>query len=90
MEFLKQELAEGPVPSRELLKKAKAEGISEKTLYRAKSSLGVVSKKEGRERWVWTFPEGYQKDAQGPVEPFVKILEPFMRILEPLKEVPDV
>jgi hypothetical protein len=56
VEFLKEELAGGPVPSKELLKKAKAEGISEKTLRRAKSLLGVESKMQGRERWVWTLP----------------------------------
>jgi hypothetical protein len=56
-EFLREELAEGPVPSKELLKKAKAEGISEKTLRRAKSLLGVESKMQGRERWVWMLPK---------------------------------
>jgi len=69
VEFLKQELAEGPVPSKELLKKAKAEGISERTLYRAKSSLGVVSKKEGKE-WVWMLPKDCQEDDQAPVHCF--------------------
>ena len=55
-EFLKEELAEGPVPSKELFKKAEAEGISETTLKRAKSLLGVKSKKL-REGWVWILPE---------------------------------
>jgi len=40
-EFLHRELQKGPVPTNTLTEKAKSEGISEKTLRRAKETLGI-------------------------------------------------
>jgi putative DNA primase/helicase len=50
--FLRQELKDGPVTWREIWDHAKAEGISERTLKRAKSELGAVTEKIGRV-WSW-------------------------------------
>ena len=45
--FLLEVLAKGPVPSTEIEKDAKANGIAQRTLFRAKSSLGVQAKRNG-------------------------------------------
>jgi hypothetical protein len=54
--WLDAQLAEQPVPSATILKKAKADGIAERTLKRAKAELGIVSEREGK-AWVWRLPE---------------------------------
>ncbi len=48
-------LAHGPVAAAEMEQKADEQGISPKTLQRAKSALGVVSLKRGG-RWYWQLP----------------------------------
>jgi AAA domain len=53
MEFLRIELAAGPVPALKLLREAHEQGISETTLRRAKLRLGVGSHKDGQLRWNW-------------------------------------
>jgi AAA domain/Bifunctional DNA primase/polymerase, N-terminal len=55
-EWLEAQLAESPVPSASVLKRAKADGIAERTLRRAKDELGIVSEREGK-AWVWRLPE---------------------------------
>jgi len=61
-EFLSDVLANGPVPSTDVIEGAKDAGISEKTLRRAKETMGVVSYREGgvgrrgAGRWVWKLP----------------------------------
>ncbi|MGI9048030.1 MAG: AAA family ATPase [Rubrobacteraceae bacterium] len=61
-DFLTDLLEAGPVPSDEVQKEARAAGIAESTLRRAKSSLGVKAEREGEPgkrgggRWVWTLP----------------------------------
>jgi len=53
-------LAEGGVPASEVIRAAKAAGISERTLKRAKHALRVQSKKRGSGRdscWFWYLPE---------------------------------
>ena len=61
-EFLTELLEAGPVPSDEVLKQARAAGITDSTLRRAKSALGVEAEREGEPgkrgggRWVWTLP----------------------------------
>jgi len=54
--FLKERLANGPVPQDDILDEAKGHGIAAKTLQRAKRKLNVVSAKEkgtmyGKWRW---------------------------------------
>jgi DNA repair protein RadA/Sms len=52
-EFLTKKLAKGPQFATELLADAKAEGISKRTLERAKKTVGARSKKisDGRSKW---------------------------------------
>jgi putative DNA primase/helicase len=56
-EFLSATLAGGSVDADEVIKEAKALGISEITLRRAKSELGVVAAKDSfRGPWQWALP----------------------------------
>jgi hypothetical protein len=57
VEFLTDELKDGPVSQRTIKADAVANGISDRTLRRAKSSLGVVTRKMGmKEGWTWGLP----------------------------------
>ena len=49
-------LADGAVEQNVILKEAESRGIKGKTLWNAKKSLGVQSKKTGN-RWSWMLPE---------------------------------
>ena len=51
-DFLRECLKDGPAPSTKVLKQAKANGISERTLNRAKKALDVKSFKE-KDTWFW-------------------------------------
>jgi AAA domain len=51
-EFLRQLLGDDPVAAEEVRKDARGAGISERTLKRAKSALGVKSRKQG-DAWHW-------------------------------------
>jgi len=53
--FLKKILGSTPVLATDIMEMADAEGISEKTLKRAKSELGIISRKTG-EQWYWILP----------------------------------
>jgi hypothetical protein len=53
--WLATELMKGPRPANELYEAADRAGISERTLERAKSDLGVVSQRAGR-GWMWNLP----------------------------------
>jgi hypothetical protein len=66
-EFLRDALSGGPVTQRTIKADANANGISEATLRRAKSRLGVIARKTGMDgRWVWELPPA--EDAQGAQE----------------------
>jgi hypothetical protein len=57
--FLAQQLHDGPRPSQELRSTARAAGIADRTLDRAKAQLGVVAQEEhvdGRNVWSWRLP----------------------------------
>src|SRR5215204_2102846 len=56
--FLRKVLADGPVDSGTVRKKAAEAGITEKTLKRAKAALGVGSSRAGSWRSVWSLPTG--------------------------------
>jgi putative DNA primase/helicase len=57
VEFLRDALAGGPVSRKTIKTDASANGVSEKTLRRAKSRLGVVTRKMGmKEGWIWEIP----------------------------------
>jgi hypothetical protein len=59
LRFLEQQLACGPRDRQMLLQQAEAEGISFRTLERAKAELGVLSQQrrhQGRNVWYWGLP----------------------------------
>src|SRR5215213_1284336 len=61
-DFLREVLSDGPRASKEIDREAKEAGITKITLNRAKQSLGVKARKEGRpgengQHWVWVLPE---------------------------------
>ena len=60
--FLRDLLSRGAVPQKDIEEAAKAEGISERTLRRAKQKLGVRARKDG-DRWLWEMPA--TQDGQG-------------------------
>jgi hypothetical protein len=53
--LLETALAHGPVPAADLMRQAEEQGISPKTLKRAKEALGVLSVKRGVQ-WFWELP----------------------------------
>lgn len=57
MDFLREVLADGPIWSVEVKKGAREAEISEATLKRAKTSVGVRSTKEADGSWFWSLPE---------------------------------
>lgn len=64
--FLRHALAAGPRPAAELERRAIAQGISSRTLDRARKQLGVQAcRQDGH--WVWALPApGERKDATVP------------------------
>lgn len=57
VDFLGEVLANGPVPSVEILPQARAQGFSERTLRRAKKHLGVLALRDGTlGLWKWELP----------------------------------
>lgn len=57
--WLKEALSDGPIPSTDIFRMAKANNIAEKTLRRAKERIGVQSFKEGMAqegKWYWRLP----------------------------------
>jgi hypothetical protein len=65
VEFLSQALSSGPLPSKGIEEQAKARGISGSTFRRAKTRLGVASRKEGFSGGWLLCIEGAHEDAQG-------------------------
>lgn len=58
MGWLESRLQEGSVEARTLLEEARADGLSERTLYRAKKKLHVESKRESPTgAWQWVMPD---------------------------------
>ena len=53
--LIETELAHGPVPAADMMQMAEEQGISPKTLNRAKEALGVISVKRGVQ-WYWELP----------------------------------
>ena len=66
--FLRELLAEGPVPYTEVTKAARACGISDMTLKRAKWRVGVESKKIGfaPAKWMWALRRGSPAEGVHP------------------------
>jgi putative DNA primase/helicase len=57
-------LASGPMPSTEIFKLAKEEGVSRNTCFRAKKEMGVRALRRD-DQWWWELPEG-SKSAKDP------------------------
>jgi len=59
VDFLEEVLADGPRPAKEILKEARNVGITERTLNRAKTQVGVIAKRIGEQGkrgggiWYW-------------------------------------
>jgi putative DNA primase/helicase len=70
-DWLKALLADGPVPAKDAQCKARDEGISDRTLRRARESLGVVTEqtREGDHIacWSWSLPAAYTNGHLGHV-----------------------
>ena len=66
-DFLRDALANEPVPVKQLQVAARNAGHAWRTVKRAKQALGIVAKKLGMDAgWTWHFPEGGQKTRRGP------------------------
>lgn len=60
--WLREQLANGPVPSSQMIVDAKAHGLAERTLRRAFKEVGCRATKDAGQ-WVWSLPdEGGQED----------------------------
>jgi hypothetical protein len=56
VEWLRDSLSDGPVSARQILSQCEREGISKRTLGRAKKALKVISKHK-ESSWFWMIPE---------------------------------
>jgi hypothetical protein len=58
MTFLRGLLADGPVASKQVMADAKANGIAQRTLWRAKTELGVIAERAKGQTgaWYWMLP----------------------------------
>jgi len=80
-EFLKDKLKHGAVSQREIVSEAEQVGIALTTLKRAKTKLGIksrrISSKEvtGAGHWEWYFPEQGDQGDQGDHSPKVETLD---------------
>ncbi len=83
-DFLREVLAEGPVSAKAIKRQAEAAGISERTLKRGKSDLGIMARKRsfgGEDAWIWELPSkeasGCPLGTPGPLRPSSCQLAPF-------------
>jgi len=60
--FLKDELADGSVPAKDVYRDAESMGIARRTLERAKAQVGIITRRQGEKGkrgsgvWVWELP----------------------------------
>ena len=67
IDFLKTTLADGPLPSAQLLKESRSLGINPRTLSRAKFHLNIHSQRDSQSRqWLTTLPT-HTPDPQNPI-----------------------
>jgi putative DNA primase/helicase len=65
-EFLQEALNNGPVASKAIQTEARQAGVQERTLWRAKSLLGIKATKEGfSDGWHWQLPPADEQSAEG-------------------------
>ncbi len=89
--FLRDLLADGAMPYKEIEQDYKGAGYSLSTIKRAKKRLGVISKKGSmNEGWFWSLPEGKHEEVhEGDEEAQQNSVNPFGEN-EPLRENPAV
>ena len=76
VDWLRDVLSDGPVPGKEVKRRAQNDGIAHRTLDRAKKRLGVVAAPDGyRGPWSWRLPDGPPKDQSAPDSPQCAIPE---------------
>jgi hypothetical protein len=79
--FLADLLADGPMPSKEVLKNARDAGVAERTLRRAAQDLGVQKSKTAMEGgWLWKLASKVAKPAGGVHSKVVSIFGPGGRL----------
>lgn len=82
-EFLRTELEAGPQPAKKIYSEARNAGHTERTLKRAKKSLGIKAAKTGfKGGWAWELPAYICEGGQGGQETLTRNLGP----LGPLRE----
>jgi hypothetical protein len=69
VDFLREQLAAGPMTSEEIRKRPKDAGFSWATVRRAKGQLGVLSMRKseggaGAGEWLWSLPQGAHPGSQ--------------------------
>ena len=70
-DFLREILVDGPVLAKDAQEEARGAGIAERTLKRARSSLGVAAERQGEPgqqgggRWYWRLPEVKEANPRG-------------------------
>jgi len=68
--WLHQILAAGPVAGKTVISSAKTDGITERTLRRAKEKIGVITEPNGfRGPWVWRLPDSGPTDSKELANP---------------------
>jgi hypothetical protein len=67
LEFLREALSQGSRDAADVKAEAKSEGVSERTLKRAKAVLKIESRKKAMDGgWIWCLPEGAEKGTKLP------------------------
>jgi hypothetical protein len=84
-QFLSKELADGRVAAELVKKDARAAGVSERTLKRAKRALGVGSEKEGDGTWSWVPPDEGAEGGQAPTPGTLGTVGPLGKDATPLR-----
>jgi hypothetical protein len=94
IEFLQSLLKGGPKPAEEAKNEARHVGISERTLKRAKSAIGIIARREGYGaggNWVWRLPVEGQSPKEGQPT-HIRTLAPFdlEALLKELDAEPEI
>jgi putative DNA primase/helicase len=88
-QFLRETLAGGAMPQKDLVRECKDAGFSVATLRRAKKQIGIVSKKDGmRGVWFWSLPDVKHEDAHEDVEDAQQSSVSTFGEIEHLREIP--
>ncbi|MEO1751151.1 AAA family ATPase [Thiofaba sp. EF100] len=96
MRFLRNLLADGPLPQKQIMDDARGAGYSETTIRRAKQRLGVEAVKEGgyfgghKQQWAWRLPpEDDQENLKMPTFQRLSTFKEADHLLAPEKPLAD-